>query len=101
MKKGGLLNELEERIDRLKNFLLHYECKIGRIENDNSQLNCEYVQSFNVNINTNDPNLINYRQSIIDQISLNNNYIYELKNNLIGLQDNMSFLQRMYWFLNK
>ena len=76
-KKGGLLNELEEKIQSNQNWLNHYELKIKSLENDNSQLDFEWRQSFKINLEnlTNTKDLLNYRQSIIDKICNNNNYI--------------------------
>ena len=46
MKLGGLLNELKNKIDDLNNYNNHLEIKINKLENDNSQLNWEYDQSY-------------------------------------------------------
>ena len=77
MKLGGLLNELKNNIDELNNYNHHLEIKINKLENDNSQLNWEFDQSYYI-----PPGLANhydykkileYRQVLLDRIANNNN----------------------------
>lgn len=101
-QQGGLINELELKIEESTNLTHHLEMKIKSLENDNSQLNYEYTQSFKVfNEDINLEKLINYRQSLIDQICNNNNYIDELNLKLNKTIKTCKFYKRMYFHLNK
>lgn len=99
---GGLVKELEDQIQCNQDWLSHIDFKIKSLENDNSQLNQEWRNSFKVNTNQNQlKNLLNYRQCIIDKICNNNNYIEQLNLKLTNYHNTTSFYQRMYWFINK
>lgn len=99
---GGLAKELEDQIQCNQDWLSHIDFKIKSLENDNSQLNLEWHNSFKINANqTQLKNLLNYRQCIIDKICNNNNYIEQLKLKLNDHHHTTSFYQRMYWFINK
>lgn len=76
--------------------------RIKSLENDNSQLNFEYTQSFKVfNDDVNLKQLIDYRQSLINKICNNNNYIDELNLRLNNSIKTCNFCKRMYFHLNK
>ena len=99
---GGLVKELEDQIQCNQDWLSHIDFKIKSLENDNSQLNQEWHNSFKINTNqTQLKNLLNYRQCIIDKICNNNNYIDQLNLKLNDYFHKNSFYQRMYWFINK
>ena len=105
MKLGGLLNELKIKIDQSKDFNNHLEIKINKLENDNSQLNWEYDQSYCI-----PPGLANqydykklysYRQCIMDGIANNNSYINELKLSLDKNINTCKLYEKCFFFLNK
>lgn len=105
MKQGGLLKELKNKIDQSKDFNNHLEIKINKLENDNSQLNWEYNQSYCI-----PPGLANhfdykklfsYRQCILDKIANNNNYISELRMSLDKSINTCNLYEKCFFFLNK
>lgn len=85
LKRGGLLQELEQKIEISNHLLFQYEKEIKNLENWNSQLNYEYKISYKVFYEDNYltpikfQQLYDYRQKIIDRISINNNNINVLK----------------------
>lgn len=87
-KKGGLLRELELRIEASNSIQFDYEKKIKYFENWNSQLNYEYNISYNVFFENQYltpikfQQLDDYRQKILDRIALNNHSIQELKDKM-------------------
>lgn len=105
MLSGGLLNELEIKIDQLKDFINHLEIKINNLENDNSQLNWEYTQSFYIPPGLSNQydykKLLCYRQCLLDKIANNNNYINELKNSLDKYINTCNLYEKCFFFLNK
>lgn len=108
MKPGGLLNELEERIDMNQSYLCHYEMKINKLKNQNNKLNLNWNDSFKNDwlekneINMNNYNdLIDYRQDLINEICNNNNYIEQLKIKFNEILFSNSFYQRLYWCIQK
>lgn len=105
MNQGGVLNDLEQKIEELRDFINHLEIKINNLENDNSQLNWEYEQSFYIPPGlTNQVDykkLLNYRQMILDKIANNNNYINELKISLDKNINTCNLYEKCFFFLNK
>lgn len=105
MKKGGLINDLEHKIKEYQNLLGHYEKKILSLENDISQLQFEYNQSFKVftqpfEYEPNNEWLLDYRQSILNQMLNLNNYILELNDTKCKWEKECNFLNRLYLYLN-
>ena len=105
MKLGGLLNELKNKIDQSNEYNNHLEIKINKLENDNSQLNWEYNQSYLVppglTNHWNYKKLYEYRQTILDKIANNNNYINELKINLDKNINTCKLYEKCFFYLNK
>lgn len=105
MNQGGVLNDLEQKIEEIRDFINHLEIKINNLENDNSQLNWEYEQSFYIPPGlTNQVDykkLLNYRQVILDKIANNNNYINELKISLNKNINTCNLYEKCFFFLNK
>lgn len=101
--KGGLINELELRIEKLTNLSNHLEIKIKLIENENSHLHKDYSQSFNISneVDINFKNILDYRQSIVDNLCNNNNYIEQLEVKLNETIKTCNFLKKIYFYLNK
>ena len=104
-KKGGLIRDLEQRIKEYQDLLHHYEKKILSIENEISQLQFEYNQSFEVFTQPfqHEPNnefLLDYRNSILNQMLNLNNYIFELNDTKCKWEKECNFLNRMYLYLN-
>lgn len=105
MKLGGLLNELKNKIDQSNEYSNHLEIKINKLENDNSQLNWEYDQSYYIPpglANHYDyKKLLEYRQCLLDRIANNNNYINELKISLDKNINTCKLYEKCFFFLNK
>lgn len=86
----------------------NYENQINFLTNRNDNYNYVYNQTFksdwmvknNVLKNHKNFNLINYRQSLIDDICYNNDLIQQYKNNLQKHINISNFLQRLYFFIN-
>lgn len=100
-----MLNDLEQKIEELRDFINHLEIKINNLENDNSQLNWEYEQSFYIPPGLSNQvdykKLLNYRQVILDKIANNNNYINELKISLDKNINTCNLYEKCFFFLNK
>lgn len=104
-KKGGLIKDLEQRIKEYQNLLHHYEKKILSFENEISQLQLEYNQSYEVftqpfEYEPNNEFLLDYRDSILNQMLNLNNYIFELKDTKCKWEKECNFLNRLYLHLN-
>lgn len=86
----------------------NYESYINFLTNRNDNLNYVYRQTFksdwmvknNVLNNYKNFDLINYRQSLIDDICYNNGLIQQYKNTLQKHINISNFLQRLYFFIN-
>lgn len=86
----------------------NYENQINFLTNRNDNYNYVYKQTFkpdwmnknNVLINNRNFDLINYRQSLIEDICYNNGLIQQYKNNLQKHINISNFLQRLYFFIN-
>ena len=81
-KKGGLLNNLELKIQATQELLNQYEKKLKSLENDNSSLNFEYEMSYKIfwERDNNYKELELYRLSILYKIGQNNYEIVKLEN---------------------
>ena len=102
---GCLINELEWRIKQYQDLLHHYDKKILSLENDVTQLQYEYDQSFEVftqpfEYEPNNEWLLDYRDSILNQMLNLNNYIFELKDTKEKYEKECNFLNRVYLYLN-
>lgn len=78
------------------------ETQIKQLQTDNSQLNLEWQNSFNNDLLINKSNqqqLINYRQAIVDRICFNNNCMDELKRKFNDLSLDNNLYNKMYYFL--
>lgn len=105
-KKGGLLQELEQRIDASNHIKFEYEKQIKNYENWNSQLNYEYEISYQVFFEDTRltpqkfQELDNYRQSIIDRIAINNNNLIVLKDKLKKQECIHLLLTKCYYIID-
>ena len=106
-KKGGLLKELEQKIEANLQIQNEYERCINILTNRNDNYNYVYNETFKPDwsgkkyINTNIyKNILEYRQSLIDDICHNNNLIDWYKNKLEKTININNFLQRLYFFIN-
>ena len=106
LKKGGLLRELELKIDCSNHLKFQYEKDIKYFENWNTYLNYEYEQSYEVFFNDTYltpqkfEQLDQYRQSIIDRLALNNNSIQELKEKLKKQECIHLLLTKCYYMID-
>lgn len=102
MKKGGLVNELEQKIKNIKDYQAIIEEHILSYENENNKLNLKWAQSYeytwlkNLLHFNNNNDLINYRQSIVDKLCKNNNLINDLKIKLNYSENFYNFLYKIY-----
>lgn len=101
--KGGLINELEMRIDASKELQWQYEKQINILQSEIARLNDEYVKSMKVDINLlTDKNLkflLDYRQSIINEIISNNEKVSELSISLGKQSDILGLLSKCHYFV--
>lgn len=106
MKKGGLLEELEMKINASNSINFDYENEIKKLENWNSQLNYEYEISYKVFYEDQHltpikfQQLADYRQIIIDQITKNNYKIEEIKKCLKSQQKIHLLLTKCYYMID-
>ena len=77
-----------------------YDKIIQNIETRNNYYNSEFKRSFNPEFMFNNFNIINYRQSLIDNICHNNDLIDWYKDKLEKHIKISNFFQRIYFFLN-
>lgn len=100
-----MLKELKNKIDQSKDYNNHLEIKINKLENDNSQLNWEYNQSYctppGLANHYDYKKLFSYRQCILDKIANNNNYISELRMSLDKNINTCNLYEKCFFFLNK
>lgn len=105
-KKGGLLNELEQRIEACNQLQNDYECNVNFLSNRNDNYYNVYKNSFNFDWLKNNyqyikpKSLYDYRQSLIDNICYNNDLIDDYKNRLKKSINISTFLQKLYFFIN-
>lgn len=86
----------------------NYENQINFLTNRNDNYNYVYKQTFkpdwltknNILDNYKNFDLINYRQSLINDICYNNGLIQQYKNTLQKHINISNFLQRLYFFIN-
>lgn len=101
--KGGLINELEMRIDASKELQWQYEKQINVLQSEIARLNDEYVKSMKVDINLlTDKNLkflLDYRQSIINEIISNNEKVSELSISLGKQSEILGLLSKCHYFV--
>ena len=107
MKRGGLLNELELKIKACNEIQDSYEQTINMLTNRNENYNYVYNETFKPDwsyknyINKNlYNNVLQYRQSLIDDICHNNNLIDYYKKQLEKNININNFLQRIYFFIS-
>lgn len=106
-KKGGLLNELEQKIQACNELQNNYESQINFLTNRNENYNYVYKETFKPDwsyknyVNKNIyKNILEYRQSLIDDICYNNNLIEQYKKQLQKNINISTFLQKIYFFIN-
>lgn len=104
---GGLINELEQRIKACNQLQNDYECNINFLSNRNENYNYVFKETFNPDwpgkkyINKNIyKDVIDYRQSLIDDICYNNNLIQEYKRRLEKSINISTFLQKIYFYIS-
>lgn len=106
MKKGGLLKELEQKIEACNELQNSYEMNINFLTNRNDNYYDTYKNSFNYDwlVNYYDymkpQSLYEFRQSLIDGIAYNNNLITHYKERLKKYINISSFLQKIFFFIN-
>ena len=106
MKRGGLLEELELRIQASNSIKNEYEKEIQQLEYWNSQLNYEYEVSYNIFFENkylspvDFEKLDEYRQCVIDKISINNGEISKLKEKLKKQETIHVLLTKCYYMIN-
>lgn len=107
-KRGGLLNELEQRIEACNQLQNDYECNINFLTNRNENYHYIYNESFKndwiikncIKNNYKIFDIIEYRQSLIDNICYNNDLIQDYKKRLEKSINISTFLQKIYFFIN-
>ena len=107
-KKGGLLNELEQRIEACNQLQNDYECNINFLTNRNENYHYIHNESFKsdwiikncIKNNYKNFDIIEYRQSLIDNICYNNDLIQDYKKRLEKSINISTFLQKIYFFIN-
>lgn len=101
--KGGLINELEMRIEASKELQWQYEKQINVIQSEIARLNDEYIKSMKVEVNLlTDKNLkflLDYRQSIINEIISNNEKVSELSISLGKQSEILGLLNKCHYFV--
>lgn len=101
--KGGLINELEMRIEASKELQWQYEKQINVLQSEIARLNDEYIKSMKVDINLlTDKNLkflLDYRQSIINEIISNNEKVSELSISLGKQSEILGLLNKCHYFV--
>lgn len=101
--KGGLINELEMRIEASKELQWQYEKQINVLQSEIARLNNEYIKSMKVDINLlTDKNLkflLDYRQSIINEIISNNEKVSELSISLGKQSEILGLLNKCHYFV--
>lgn len=103
MKKGGLINELEEKIKANMEVIGEYEEVIGRLQHYNAVYDFTYNETYTrdwlAKHNMNNFDIINFRQSIIMKICHNNDLLDDYKLKIEKHINISNFLQRIYFFL--
>ena len=103
--KGGLLNELQLKINASKELQWQYQKSLDQIEIENERLNHEYTESMKIDNNLlNDQNLkflLDYRQSIINRICLNNQTCNQLYHCLDKQKEILGLLSDCYHVILK
>lgn len=101
--KGGLINELEMRIEASKELQWQYEKQINIIQSEIARLNDEYVKSMKIDNNSlsdgNLKQLLDYRQSIINEIINNNEKVAELTISLGKQSEIIGLLNKCHYFV--
>lgn len=105
---GGLINELEQKIQACNQLQNDYECNINFLTNRNDNYFNTYKKSFDydwinkncINKNYSNFDMIQYRQSLIDNIGYNNNLIQDYKKRLEKSINISTFLQKIYFYIN-
>lgn len=105
-KTGGLINELEQKIQACNQLQNDYECNINFLYNRNDNYYNVYKNTFNFDWLKNNykyikpKSLYDYRQSLIDNIGYNNDLIQDYKKRLEKSINISTFLQKLYFFIN-
>lgn len=103
---GGLLSELEQNIEASVALLHHYSQTISTLLSDTERANQDYRNSYDYDwlvknqLNLRNINLIEWRQSLIEDICSMNDRIERYKNRKAKQEKINSFLQKIYFFLN-
>lgn len=107
MKKGGLLKDLEIKIEASNTVLNMYEKYIADLEVQNQRLNKTYNGTYNYTwlkenlYNWNSVNLIEWRQSLIEKICHNNDMVEKYKKDQTSQEKVNLFLKKLYFYINK
>lgn len=105
-KKGGLLKDLEEKIEASNIVLNLYEKYVSELQLQNQRINKIYNGTYNFEwlkqnlYNWNSVNLIEWRQSLIEKICHNNDMIEKYKKDEISQMNINSFLKNIYFYIN-
>ena len=103
---GGLINELEQKIQACNQLQNDYECNINFLTNRNDNYYNVYKNTYNFDWLKNNykyikpKSLYDYRQSLIDNIGYNNNLIQDYKKRLEKSINISTFLQKIYFYIN-
>lgn len=104
---GGIVKELEQKIQANQTILNEYETRKNFLLIQNTNYNNVYKNSFKPDWihyfmfkNNSTIGLINYRQSLINKICQNNNEIRDLEQCIETHINISNFLQRIYFFIN-
>lgn len=104
---GGIINELEQKIQANQMILNEYENHKNFLSIQNTNYNNVYRKSFDhdwinkyVIKSKSTIGLINYRQSLINEICQNNDEIDRINEKIKKHINISNFLQRIYFFIN-
>lgn len=104
VKKGGLIKELEEKIEANMEVINEYEVARNRLQYFNSTYDYAYRESYSrdwlMYHNVNNFDVINYRQSLIMKICHNNDLLDDYKNKIEKHINISNLFQRIYFFLH-
>lgn len=104
MKKGGLLRDLEQKIECSQQYLNDYEKQIISIENEMIKINNEYDWSYKIfyqyNIFDNNQ-LIEYRDNLLNNLYLLNKTYQSVSKNLSKQKIITKFLMDCYYYVDK
>ena len=100
--KGRLIENIELKIHACQEQLNQYEKEFNQIETENHRLNQEYKNSFKVVYRPEDHKyMIDYRQTIINEITQNNEELNQISYQFNLQKEIYKFLYNCYYFIDK